>query len=137
MRTDCYIWCFLFRSNLKLTEKLEEKLKKKQKTFCVLNYLSCQLDVSSPSNIDTLRYIPLTNKDILLQNHHNQEIKWNSTTIQSSVPFQVSLIDPTMSFVTKGSYSDSCLAFSCHISLVSFNREEFFSFLLIFMAFWR
>ena len=76
-KSDALFFIYTIFLNLKLTEKLEVKLKKEQKTFCVLNYLSCQLDVSSPSNIDTLRYIPLTNKDILLQNHnsHNQGIK--------------------------------------------------------------
>lgn len=135
MRIDCYISCFLFRIILKLTEKL--KVKKKPKIFCVLNYWwrICQLD--APSLSYTLRYTSKKQGRSSTRPHHIQKIKWNNTTIQSSVLFQISLIDPTMSFVSKGSYSDSCVGFSCQISLISFNLEEFFSFPLTFMAFWR
>lgn len=65
-------------------------------------------------------------------NHWNQQI--NSGTFIYCLSLELGQVLPFvwMSFVTKGSSSESCLAFSWYISLVSFNLQQF----LIFPWFW-
>ena len=49
-------------------------------------------------------------------------------------PIQVLLIILIMSFIAEGSSSESNVIFSCHVSLVSFNLEQFLSLSLGFMT---
>lgn len=46
-------------------------------------------------------------------------------------------IVPTMSFVAKGSSSESLVGFSCHVSLSSFNQEQLLSLPLAFVTLTR
>lgn len=72
------------------------------------------------------------NKDILLPNHTTTK-KIRKLILLILRPIHVLLI-VLMSFVVKGSSSESNVAFSCHASLVGFNMEQFLSLSLGFMT---
>lgn len=76
----------------------------------------------------TLSYITI------IQTSKSENRHWYIDTLQSLDPIHVLSIVPTLSFIVKGAH----IVFNCHVSLVTFSLQHFFSpWLSLLWHFWR
>lgn len=104
----------------------------RQMCVCIQIYMHVILSKSSENKLDTCEHFCICLKDILLCNHISKPGNVNIYTLHYRIcgPYSGFTVVPVLYFITifpsPGSSPRSPSAFSCHISLVSFDFLNFF-----------